>query len=112
MIDNPPAASAVGSGSLRTTDVNRAILFQRGTSTLLKAEGFEYFRRGRDGDGLVSCGFAACFPDYHAQDRLGVVSILYENCALYTGFALLACGLKPRQASHRDGKIFKSTLEV
>ena len=76
------------------------------TSKLIKAEDFEYFRCGRDGDRLVSCGFTACFPDYHEQDRVGVVSMPYENGALYTGFALLACGTAFYDAHRARGGVF------
>ncbi len=61
------------------------------TSTLLKAEHFEYTLRNTNCDAPVRSDFAACFADYHPQDRVAVVSVPCEHGALYTGYALLAC---------------------
>ena len=60
------------------------------TSALIKAEHFEYFQHVADDDLTMACDFDDCFPDYHDQDRLGVVAVPYEHGVLYTGFALLA----------------------
>ena len=65
--------------------------FHMHTSTVLEAEHFAYFRCSANSGPPVASDFAACFPNYHYQDRLGVVALPYEYGALYTGFALLAC---------------------
>tara|TARA_Y100000588_G_scaffold334145_1_gene373444 strand:- start:293 stop:1051 length:759 start_codon:yes stop_codon:yes gene_type:complete len=76
------------------------------TSTLIKTEDFEYFQRGHDGEPFVTCEFDACFPNYHDQDRVGVVSMPFENAPLYTGFALLACGNAFYDAHRARGGVF------
>ena len=77
------------------------------TSTVLEAEHFAYFRCSANSGPPAASDFAACFPNYHYQDRLGVVALPYEYGALYTGFALLACTTAFYDALRsRDGAFF------
>src|SRR5262245_48475221 len=58
------------------------------TSTVLRSSDFRYLHRA--GEQFVSTDFATLFPDYHVQDRAGVISRYLEDGLLHTGGALLA----------------------
>src|SRR5262245_6239866 len=58
------------------------------TSTRLCAEDFHFWRQSPTG--AFEVDFAAFCPDYHEQDRVGVVSLALEEGVLHTGYALLA----------------------
>lgn len=58
------------------------------TSTKLRSADFQY--RRLEASGSVPSDFQSLFPGYHAQDRIGVVSLRVEEGVLYTGYTLLA----------------------
>lgn len=58
------------------------------TSKLLQASDFGYRRRGATGWSNVD--LTAVCPDYHPQDRVGVVSLYLEDGIRHAGAALLA----------------------
>ena len=60
------------------------------TSKILEAGHFEYRRLGAADAGPSTAGFDALCPDYHPQDRLGIVSAPFEAGLRHTGLAVLA----------------------
>jgi hypothetical protein len=58
------------------------------TSTRLSASDFTFWRPTASGDQQID--FATFSPDYHPQDRIGVVSPALEAGVLHTSYALLA----------------------
>jgi hypothetical protein len=58
------------------------------TSTRLCAGDFRYLRRSPEG--VQEVEFAVFAPNYHEQDRVGVVSLGLEDGVLHAGYALLA----------------------
>ena len=60
------------------------------TSKILEAGHFEYRRPGTDTGESSTAGFDALCPDYHPQDRLGIVSVPFEAGLRHTGLAVLA----------------------
>src|SRR4051794_7821369 len=58
------------------------------TSTRLCAGDFHYWRQAPTGAQAVH--FAAFCPNYHYQDRVGVVSLALEQGVLETSYAILA----------------------
>ena len=58
------------------------------TSKLLKSSDFQYWQL--TDDSRISVDFGTFCPDYHALDRVGVISPCFEDGILHTGDALLA----------------------
>jgi hypothetical protein len=58
------------------------------TSTRLQASDFAFWQRCPDG--LKPIDFDQFWPDYHPQDRVGVVSPCLEDGVYHTAGALLA----------------------
>jgi hypothetical protein len=58
------------------------------THTRLAAGDFTFWQQDATGETEVS--FATFCPDYHPQDRIGVVSVALEDGVLHTSYALLA----------------------
>ena len=60
------------------------------TSTQLNTDHFEYFRLLPDAAGRLPTGFESFCPNYHSQDRLGIVSSPFEAAVRHTPVAVLA----------------------
>lgn len=58
------------------------------TSARLSASDFTFWRQTANGDQQID--FATFSPDYHPQDRIGVISLTLEDGVLHTSYALLA----------------------
>ena len=58
------------------------------TSKVLRAIDFQYWRL--DKDGATKSDLNGFCPDYHAQDRIGIISPYLEDGILNTGHAILA----------------------
>ena len=74
------------------------------TSTILRSEHFQY--RCLDGGALAPADFDALWPEYHALDRLGIVSGPFESGLRHTGLAGLAwttAFYDVMRATHPDG---------
>ena len=71
------------------------------TSTILEAGHFAYHRLGPDVEPSAA-GFEALCPDYHPQDRLGIVAVPFEAGLRHTGLAVLAWTTAFYDALRRD----------
>ncbi len=58
------------------------------TSTRLRADDFHFWQQTASANQPVD--FATFSPDYHEQDRVGVISLGLEDGVLQTSYALLA----------------------